>query len=255
MIKYIIGYTGPGYIAQNIKDAIDYYNAKSGIVVFAAGNSNSEADYYPAFAIPHSGLRASFSNYGDWIEISAPGVSVYSTMLGTSYGYASGTSMACPHIAGVLALGKAVAPSMPNSDLLGCMYSSAEDVDGSNGAYAGKLGAGLVDAPAFLAPPVGDVEPVKDLKVKMHRKVGRFGVAAWRYLTPEATFVVEFQTNVDATWVRVDESRLYHDETDGMFYQTLHLPDCGIKGIARVTAVVGGVASEPMYSNIFKMKC
>jgi len=216
-------------------------------------------------------LRASFSNYGDWIEISAPGVSVYSTMLGTSYGYASGTSMACPHIAGVLALGKAVAPSMPNSDLLGCMYSSAEDVDGSNGAYAGKLGAGLVDAPAFLAcvgdssdpvttttkPPVGDVEPVKDLKVKMHRKVGKFGVAAWSYLTgtPEATFVVEFQTNVDATWVRVDESRLYHDETDGLFYQTLHLPDCGIKGIARVTAVVGGVASEPMYSNIFKMKC
>ncbi|KAH8053644.1 serine-type endopeptidase [Aureococcus anophagefferens] len=231
MIKYIAGYTGPGYIAQNIKDAIDYYNAKSGIVVFAAD----------------SGLRASFSNYGDWIEIAAPGVSVYSTMLGTSYGYASGTSMAWPHIAGVLALGKAVAPSMPNSDLLGCMYSSAEDVDGSNGAYAGKLGAGL--------PPVGDVEPVKDLKVKMHRKVGRFGVAAWRYLTPEATFVVEFQTNVDATWVRVDESRLYHDETDGMFYQTLHLPDCGIKGIARVTAVVGGVASEPMYSNIFKMKC
>ncbi|KAH8064423.1 serine-type endopeptidase [Aureococcus anophagefferens] len=212
MIKYIIGYTGPGYIAQNIKDAIDYYNAKSGIVVFAAGNSNSEADYCPAFAIPRpttfreratsarrrryydgtvavaavqdSGLRASFSNYGDWIEIAAPGVSVYSTMLGTSYGYASGTSMACPHIAGVLALGKAVAPSMPNSDLLGCMYSSAEDVDGSNGAYAGKLGAGLVDAPAFLAcvgdssdpvttttkPPVGDVEPVKDLKVKMHRK-------------------------------------------------------------------------------------
>ena len=66
-------------------------------------------------------------------------------------------------------------------------------------------------------PPVGDVEPVKDLKVKMHRKVGKFAVAAWRY-TVRRPFVVEFQTNVDATWVRVDESRLYHDETDGMFY-------------------------------------
>merc|ERR1719482_857822 len=100
--------TGPGLIAQNIKDAIDYYNAKSGIVVFAAGNSNSEADYYPAYydgtvavaAVQDSGVRASFSNYGDWIEISAPGVSVYSTMLGTSYGYASGTSMACPRRGG-----------------------------------------------------------------------------------------------------------------------------------------------------------
>ena len=47
-----IGYTGPGYIAQSIKDAIDYYNTKNGIVVFAAGNSNSELDYYPGFAIP-----------------------------------------------------------------------------------------------------------------------------------------------------------------------------------------------------------
>ncbi|KAH8062753.1 serine-type endopeptidase [Aureococcus anophagefferens] len=41
------GYTGagprPGYIAQNIKDAIDYYNTKNGIVVFAAGNSNSRS--------------------------------------------------------------------------------------------------------------------------------------------------------------------------------------------------------------------
>ena len=35
---------GPGYIAQNIKDAIDYYNSKKGIVVFAAGNQNSASD-------------------------------------------------------------------------------------------------------------------------------------------------------------------------------------------------------------------
>ncbi|KAH8062750.1 serine-type endopeptidase [Aureococcus anophagefferens] len=92
----------------SIKDAIDYYNAKNGIVVFAAGNQNSASDYYPAYydgtiavaAVTDAGVRASFSNYGDWIEISAPGVSVYSTQLGTAYGYASGTSMACPHVAG-----------------------------------------------------------------------------------------------------------------------------------------------------------
>merc|ERR1719155_303355 len=114
------GYTSPGFVSQAILDAIDYYNAVNGIVVFAAGNSNSEADYYPAFysgtvavsAVEDDGVRASFSNYGDWIEISAPGVSVYSTMLGTSYGYASGTSMACPHIAGVLALGKSFSPTI-----------------------------------------------------------------------------------------------------------------------------------------------
>ncbi|KAH8094386.1 serine-type endopeptidase [Aureococcus anophagefferens] len=167
------GYTGrarrvrPGYIAQNIKDAIDYYNSKKGIVVFAAGNQNSASDYYPAFysatvavaAVTDAGVRASFSNYGDWIEISAPGVSVYSTQLATqtaAYGYASGTSMACPHVAGVLALGLSVAPDLSKEELLGCLYETARNVDGTNGAYAGKLGAGLVDAEAFVACVGGD---------------------------------------------------------------------------------------------------
>ncbi|KAH8090093.1 serine-type endopeptidase [Aureococcus anophagefferens] len=148
----------PGYVAQSILDAIDYYNAVNGIVVFAAGNSNSESDYYPGFysgtvavsAVEDNGVRASFSNYGDWIEISAPGVSVYSTMMGTSYGYASGTSMACPHIAGVLALGKSFSPTIANDVLLDCLYTTAMDIDPDNGAYAGKLGAGMVDAAHFM---------------------------------------------------------------------------------------------------------
>ena len=77
-------------------------------------------------------------------------MSVYSTMLGTSYGYASGTSMACPHVAGVLALGMAHGPGLSKDELLECMYSTAKDIDGSNGAYAGKLGAGMVDAEEYL---------------------------------------------------------------------------------------------------------
>jgi hypothetical protein len=145
-------------VSQAILDAIDYYNAVNGIVVFAAGNSNSELDYYPGFysatvavsAVEDNGVRASFSNYGDWIEISAPGVSVYSTMMGTSYGYASGTSMACPHIAGVLALGKSFSPTIANDVLLDCLYNTAMDIDPDNGAYAGKLGAGMVDAVHFM---------------------------------------------------------------------------------------------------------
>ena len=86
-------------------------------------------------------------------------MSVYSTQLATqtaAYGYASGTSMACPHVAGVLALGKAAAPDATKEELLDCLYETARDVDGSNGAYAGKLGAGLVDAEAFVACVGGD---------------------------------------------------------------------------------------------------
>lgn len=153
------GYTGPGYVEKSILDAIDYYNAMNGIVVFSAGNENSKADYYPGYydgtiavsAVKNNGIRASWSNYGDWIDISAPGVSVYSTKMGSSYGGASGTSMACPHVAGVLALGIALVPDLSKDELIECMYSTAKNIDSVNkNKYIDKLGSGMVDAEKFL---------------------------------------------------------------------------------------------------------
>ena len=145
-------------------DAIDYYNSAGGIVVFAAGNDNSESCYYPGCydgvvgvaALDDSGVRASFSNYGDWVDISAPGHPVLSTVItgegsvDSNYAWYSGTSMACPHVAGVLALGLALAPHLTSAELVSCLTSTATNVDSINGGYAGKLGAGNVSPAAFL---------------------------------------------------------------------------------------------------------
>ena len=159
------GYTAPGVYEQTVLDAIDYYNARvtaagvaDGTVVFAAGNDASSGEYYPGFydgtvavaAVDTSMIAAGFTNYGDWIDISAQGVSVYSTLTGDSYGYASGTSMACPHVAGILALGKSVDFFASREKLLNCMTSTAMDIDSINGAKAGLLGAGNMDAEAFV---------------------------------------------------------------------------------------------------------
>jgi len=154
------GYTAPGAYEQAVLAAIDYFNSKDGIVVFAAGNDNSASNYYPGFysgsvavaATSSNKKGASFTNYGDWIDIAAPGVSIYSTMLNNGYGYSSGTSMACPHVAGVLALGKSRDFGASRDKLLGCMTSTAMNIDSvqSNNKYKGNLGAGMIDAPAFL---------------------------------------------------------------------------------------------------------
>ncbi|KAJ1459876.1 peptidase S8/S53 domain-containing protein [Pelagophyceae sp. CCMP2097] len=155
------GYTLPGPLPQTEKAAIDYYNSKNGIVVFAAGNDGSDDEYNPGAyegvvgvaAVDNSGVAASFTNYGAWIDIAAPGVSVLSTTTKDEYGYASGTSMACPHVAGVFALGWSADPAASKEKLLGCAYSTARDVDSLNAAkyQGGALGAGFMDAEAFVA--------------------------------------------------------------------------------------------------------
>lgn len=89
-----------------------------GIVIFASGNSAFQHDpigeYEPVLsvgAISPDYTRAYYSNYGDWVDIAAPGGSydyaqgqILSTVAGSDYGYMQGTSMACPHVSGVAAL-------------------------------------------------------------------------------------------------------------------------------------------------------
>lgn len=84
---------------------------KGGVVIFAAGNDDIEngvpACYAPVIAVgavQKSGVLANFSNYGEWVDICAPGDNIISTLPGSSYGYMSGTSMACPHVSGAAAL-------------------------------------------------------------------------------------------------------------------------------------------------------
>ncbi|MFH0765375.1 MAG: S8 family serine peptidase, partial [Calditrichota bacterium] len=78
--------------------------ANGALIVAAAGNENADHINYPAgdehviavAATDERDRRANFSNYGDWVDISAPGVNILSTIPNNRYGYMSGTSMACP---------------------------------------------------------------------------------------------------------------------------------------------------------------
>jgi len=82
-------------------------------MVVAAGNSNANAcNYSPAStasaicvgATTNNDARSSFSNFGNCVHIFAPGSNIYSTYLGNGYSTLSGTSMACPHVAGQAAV-------------------------------------------------------------------------------------------------------------------------------------------------------
>ncbi len=145
-----------------------------GIVIFAAGNDGQDAKWYPGYfnnvftvaAVNHYGKRAYYSNYGSWVNISAPGGDVrektaggiYSTSYRSAnknyYEYMQGTSMACPHVSGVAAMILSVygyegfTPDMLRTRLLG----SATSLAGYDPTYASRMGAGLLNASAALAP-------------------------------------------------------------------------------------------------------
>lgn len=175
-------YDGADVYEQSVLDAIDYFIAEAGrdehgnqtgpmnggIVIFSAGNNNYHGNYYPGYHEPIIAVgatndldkKASYSNYGKWIDISAPGGDtrseryVLSTVTGSKYAYMSGTSQACPHVSGVAALlvskygGPGFTPGMLRKRLL----ETADNIDALNPDYTGEFGSGRLNAGAALSP-------------------------------------------------------------------------------------------------------
>jgi len=134
---------------QALADAIAAAKEAGTTIVAAAGNSGRAVGYpaaYPeAIAIAASDSSdkvAYFSSRGPEVDLIAPGVSVYSTYMGGGYRSLSGTSMACPHAAGLAAL--AVANGASGFDaVMAALQSAATKFDGVPDT---QQGAGMVDA-------------------------------------------------------------------------------------------------------------
>jgi thermitase len=98
--------------SPQLEEAVRYAWSHGAVIVAAAGNSGSELPVYPALfenciavtALCQDGTLAPLSNYGDWVDIAAPGFNIYSTLPGNSYGYKSGTSFATAYVSGLAAL-------------------------------------------------------------------------------------------------------------------------------------------------------
>ncbi|MFA7628216.1 MAG: S8 family peptidase [Candidatus Dojkabacteria bacterium] len=132
-----------------LRKAVNYAASKGVLMVAAAGNEYGAPCQYPAaygnvicvVATDSSNRLASFSNVGG--ELAAPGVSNYSTFLGGTYRYLSGTSMASPHVAGSLALLRGICTDCTSSELIGTLRDTAIDL-GAEGTDI-IFGYGLVD--------------------------------------------------------------------------------------------------------------
>jgi len=163
---------GDGACTSATQSAIDAAVGRGTTVVVAAGNDNDNvANHSPGncnnvisvAATNRSGAKASYSNYGSLVDISAPGGQtstgtangILSTLnSGTktpsteSYAYYQGTSMATPHIAGLAALVKSANPSLTPAQIESAIKNNARALPGS---CSGGCGAGLADAAKTVA--------------------------------------------------------------------------------------------------------
>ncbi|MEL3953780.1 S8 family peptidase [Stenotrophomonas bentonitica] len=164
---------GGGSCSTTYQTAINGAVSRGTTVVVAAGNSNTNvsssvpancANVIAVAATTSAGARASFSNYGTGIDISAPGQGILSTLnSGTtvpgsaSYASYNGTSMAAPHVAGVVALVQSVAPTaLSPAAIESLLKSTARPLPG---ACSGGCGAGIVDADAAVTAALNGTGP------------------------------------------------------------------------------------------------
>ena len=251
---------------------IDEVRAEDIVVIAAAGNENTSTLDYPASyngvisvsAVNISGTKASYSNFGSEIDIAAPGGDggdingdgyadgVWSTCgddsSGTvvyNYRSLSGTSMAAPHVAGVVALMKALYPNLSADELDALISNGSITNDIGSGGRDDFYGYGLINALKAVAAAENASSGMEITGLNVEPKSVNFGTSG----TGTLLTVSKLGTGVlsvtgvsdDADWLTVTETSV---DSDGFGTYTLHTDRSGLTQEGTYIATVVFTASS-----------
>ena len=163
--------------SSTVSSAAQYMRSKGGVVVVAGGNDGNDPGYsdnphmITVSATTSNDSKASWSNYGNYIDVGAPGASILTTNRGGGYGNWNGTSFASPATAGVVALIKGANPGLTPDEVETVLKSSANKIAGDwhpyyghgrvNAAAAVQMAMTMDTIPAdYEAPAVNIFSPV-----------------------------------------------------------------------------------------------
>jgi len=201
--------------SSTIRNAAQYMKDKGGLVIVSGGNTGVQQNYaatttmIPVAATDGNDVRASWSSYGNYIALAAPGAGIWSTTKGGGYGAVSGTSFSSPVTAGVVALMMAAKSSLPNTQIESLLYSTAIDLGAAgrdpyygygrvNAAAAVQAAASAVVAGDTQAPTVSITSPLSGASVS--------GLVGVNVTASDNVGVARVELRVNSTTVAVDTS-------------------------------------------------
>jgi len=152
---FIINCSWGGFsFSQFNQDVVDYATINKGcLVVGAVGNNDLEVIFYPAgykgvLSVSNSNqsdLKSASSNYGYYVDVSAPGEDMWTTFSNGGFHTNGGTSMAAPVVSGGVALLKAQFPTYNNYQIAALLQATADNLNANNPTYVDKIGSGRIN--------------------------------------------------------------------------------------------------------------
>lgn len=149
---HVISCSWGGSSSSSLNNAIQAAHESGVVICAAAGNENTDQRIYPAgydnviavAATNHGDMRSFYSNYGEWIDVCAPGDNIYGTDPGGGYDQAWGTSGACPQVAGLVGLLRSCFPDSTNTFIENVIFNSCDSIPDTLFTQ-GKLGHGRIN--------------------------------------------------------------------------------------------------------------
>ena len=202
-------------------DAVDYFLANGGMIFHASGNSgvddpdylDNRGDCISVAATDSNDTNADFTNFGDWIDISAPGTKIYSTYhvydddANDYIAALDGTSMSTPIVAGVAALIWSQNPSWTAADVEQHLYDTADNIeDNLPSNRKGLMGAGRVNA--YNAVFGGSSESITLTAPNGGEEwqVGSSQTITWTSSGTSGNVQLEYSTNNGGSWTTITAS-------------------------------------------------
>ena len=147
------GYADSAMLRDAIREA-----STTAVVVAGAGNDDTSNPFYPAAypevmavaATDQNDQKAVFSDYGAWVDLTAPGTSIRTTQVG-GYATATGTSFSAPFVAGLAGLIRSAHPTWSPELVKWQILNTATDIESLNPTLVKQLGYGRIDAGSALA--------------------------------------------------------------------------------------------------------